>query len=115
MHIVLLQLNKKMKREVLGNHCIMLSDYGNLTLKQVQENQNLTLLCSDIPLMTEVAVYSGVMSVNCTMINQGDFVKFSDSGASAIVNKNLSCDSNIMSLLFNRVTVLVCCCLAFVT
>lgn len=74
-----------MRKQILGDLSITLGDLGGLTLKQVQQNQHLTLLCSDIPLTAKVDVYGGVMSRNCSLISIGDFVKFSDSGTSAMV------------------------------
>lgn len=76
------------KNQVLGS--VVLSDLGKRTLAQVQRDQHFTLLCSDVSLSTKVDVYGGVMSMNCKLIKTGDFVKFHDGHASAMVSDLLT-------------------------
>ncbi len=44
-------------------------DESKLTLSQVKDNPNLTLLCPDVELSAEVDVYKSVMGKDCTLIN----------------------------------------------
>lgn len=57
-----------------------------LTLSQVNADPNLTLLCRDIEMTAEVDVYNAVMSRDSTLINNGDYIKFSDNSSSAVVS-----------------------------
>lgn len=68
------------RKQVLGSLCIAVDD-SQLTLNQVNEDPNLTLLCPDIELTVEVDVYSAVVGEESTLINSGDYIKFSDSSS----------------------------------
>ena len=72
---------------------VTVEDLGELSLNQVQANSRLSLLCTDVELSSLVDVYGGLMSKTCTLIHNGDFVKFSDSETSATVSpsKHNSC------------------------
>lgn len=71
------------RKQVFGDINILV-DESKLTLNQVKENPSLTLLCPDVEMTEEVDVYSAVMGKDCTMINSGNYIKFSDSGPSMV-------------------------------
>ena len=71
------------RKQVLGSLPVLL-DESKLTLKQVNEDPNLTLLCQDVELTAMVDVYSAVMGNESTLINSGDYIRFSDSSSNTV-------------------------------
>lgn len=55
-----------------------LLDHGDVKLKEIEDNPNLTFLCSDVELSECVSVYAGIMSDTMMLVNAGDFIKYSD-------------------------------------
>lgn len=66
------------KNKVLGTLRVSLSDLGEMSLNEINNDHNLTLLCSDIELDARVDTYDGLMSTTCKLIHTGEFVNFSD-------------------------------------
>ena len=71
------------RKQVLGSLPVLL-DASKLTLKQVNEDPNLTLLCQDVELTAMVDVCSAVMGNESTLINSGDYIRFSDSSSNTV-------------------------------
>lgn len=63
------------KNKVLGTLRVSLSDLGDMSLNEINNNHNLMLLCSED---ARVDTYDGLMSTTCKLIHTGEFANFSD-------------------------------------
>ena len=73
----------------LGELSLSLTDYGNITLLEVKQASHLTLICPDVldVLLTDhvdVDVYKGTTSDKAGIIAIGNYVKYSDDGATKV-------------------------------
>jgi len=58
-----------------------------VTLLDVKQGSEFTVICPDVPLSEKVDVYKATTSVKAEVVSVGDYVTYMDDGAAEVMNK----------------------------